>query len=51
MFFRRESQKSISVAMVDSRGRDHFGVQESGRAHETHEVTAMAIRPVHHWRN
>ena len=45
-----EAQVPVDVAMDQRAGRDHFGVDHGVPGKLPEEITAMAVRPVHHRR-
>ena len=45
------AQKPLRVAVIDGGSRYHLGIEKRGRGQQAHKVTAMPIRPVHHWRD
>ena len=51
MFLVAEGEVPIDVAVEQRAGGDHLGVQARLRRDLAHEITVVAIRPIHHRRH
>jgi hypothetical protein len=50
MFLVTEAEQMVTIAMQDSRGGNHFGVQQYVFRKQAQEKSGMPIRTVHHRR-
>ncbi len=51
MFRRVEPEQPFAIAVQRGAGRHHLGIQTRVRREQAMEMTAMAVRPVHHRRD